>query len=649
MLCAVILAGLQEFIGADDSESVIRIGGHRVLAAFATREREQSGTDAKAAREISEQRAVFVVGVGDDHHHAGGGAEALERLLKRGRAAILGQRKSGDARLDSGQRGDCRGLLCCGAIRDRARKQQARQGHSHCCILNSLDKKHTSRQCTIRAALRLNDPFLIHLRKHDSRQTGTLERRIGLRSAVLFNMLEMIGVGPFITLPLIIAAAGYRLSVWAWVLGAAIAVADGLVWAELGAAFPRAGGSYAFLREIYGPDRAGNWLSFLYVWQLSFSAPLSIASGCIGLSSFLAWFWPGLEHAPVAALPVLHYGNFAAAGACLLVTALLYRNLSSVTRLAWVLFAGVMAALAGVIVSGFAHAAATGGWHMPASPALSIAVAMGGLAQATLMATYYYWGYYNITFLGSEVRRPEKTIPRAILLSVLFVAAFYVTMNLASLPSLRDAAVHTAESAALRVQLVAEIARSAFGVWAGHTIAALVMWTAFASVFSLLLGYSRVPYAAARDGNYFRVSGGGSSEAWDSAPVAGGAGAGGVGILLLLAAAGDHDAGDHADSAAVLPAAGWRDGAEGATAGVGEAISDSALSVASAGGDGGICVHPGESHACARRIGSGCGHCMQWNADLSVASEEARAVAVCVGLTLIPTPVLCRKEVPCCR
>ena len=177
--------------------------------------------------------------------------------------------------------------------------------------------------------------------------SGHLERRIGLRSAVLFNMLEMIGVGPFITLPLVIAAAGYRLSVWAWLLGATIAVMDGLVWAELGAAFPRAGGSYAFLREIYGPDRAGNWLSFLYVWQLSFSAPLSIASGCIGLSSFLAWFWPGLESAPIAALPALHYANFAAAAACLLVTALLYRNLSSVTRLAWVLFAGVMAAMAG--------------------------------------------------------------------------------------------------------------------------------------------------------------------------------------------------------------------------------------------------------------------------------------------------------------
>jgi len=334
-----------------------------------------------------------------------------------------------------------------------------------------------------------------------------LTRRIGLRSAVLFNMLEMIGVGPFITLPLVIAAAGYRLSVVAWVLGAAIAVADGLVWAELGAAFPLAGGSYAFLREIYGRDRAGNWLSFLYVWQLSFSAPLSIASGCIGLSSFLAWFWPGLNNAPIAAMPSLHYANFAAAATCLLVTALLYRNLSSITRLAWVLFIGVLTAIAGVIVSGFAHAAHAGDFYMPPHAAQPMALAIGGLAQATLIATYDYWGYYNITFLGSEVRRPERTIPRAILLSVLFVAAFYVAMNFAALPAIRESAAHAAQAvgSAPNLQLVADIARSAFGIWAGRIMAALIMWTAFASVFSLLLGYSRVPFAAARDGNYFRA------------------------------------------------------------------------------------------------------------------------------------------------
>ncbi len=338
----------------------------------------------------------------------------------------------------------------------------------------------------------------------DTSRTGAgpphLERRIGLRSAVLFNMLEMIGVGPFITLPLVIAAAGFRLSVWAWVLGAVIAVADGLVWAELGAAFPQAGGSYAFLREIYGPQRAGNWLSFLYVWQLSFSAPLSIASGCIGLSSFLAWFWPGLDRAPFAFLPAVHFANFAAAAACLMVTALLYRRLSVVTGTAWVLFVGVLAAIAGVIVSGFA----LGGWHVPPPSALSLPNAVRGLAQGILLATYCYWGYYNITFLGGEVRHPERTIPRAILLSVTFVSLFYVAMDMAAVPSMHDATAHAADNVITRVQLVANIARSAFGSWAGHLMAALVVWTAFSSVFSLLLGYSRVPFAAAQSGNYFR-------------------------------------------------------------------------------------------------------------------------------------------------
>jgi amino acid transporter len=139
---------------------------------------------------------------------------------------------------------------------------------------------------------------------------------------------------------------------------------------------------------------------------------------------------------------------------------------------------------------------------------MSFPAALGGLAQATLLTTYCYWGYYNIAFLGSEVRKPERTIPRAILLSLLFVAGFYVAMNLAVLPAMRDlgrdAASHVAAGATVRLQLVADIAKSAFGSAAGRLMAALIVWTAFASVFSLLLGYSRVPYAAARDGNYFR-------------------------------------------------------------------------------------------------------------------------------------------------
>ena len=327
--------------------------------------------------------------------------------------------------------------------------------------------------------------------------------------------MDMIGVGPFLTLPLVIAAAGSRFAVWAWLLGAGIAVCDGLVCAELGAAFPQAGGSYAFLRQIYGEHGAGRWISFLYVWQLSFSAPLSIASGCIGLATFLTYLWPALNVQFLAGLPWMHRANihgtnFVAAAACLLVTALLYRNLTSITRMAWVLFSGVLLTLTGVIVSGFVSGAHAGmghgssGWQLSHLIAWPSAALLPALAQATMITCYDYWGYYNICFLGSEVKRPEKTIPRAILISIAVVATLYVAMNLAVLPSL-DVISTTAAKAGMqtRLALVAEIAQSAFGRLAGQILAALILWSAFASVFSLLLGYSRVPYAAARDGNYF--------------------------------------------------------------------------------------------------------------------------------------------------
>src|SRR6185369_10583685 len=105
-----------------------------------------------------------------------------------------------------------------------------------------------------------------------------LIRGVGLSSATTLNMIDMIGVGPFITLPLIVGAMGGPQAMLGWVLGALLAVCDGLVWAELGAAMPGSGGSYRYLKEIYGPQKLGRLISFLFIWQLSFSAPLSIAS-----------------------------------------------------------------------------------------------------------------------------------------------------------------------------------------------------------------------------------------------------------------------------------------------------------------------------------------------------------------------------------
>jgi|ERR1700728_3936062 APA family basic amino acid/polyamine antiporter len=327
-----------------------------------------------------------------------------------------------------------------------------------------------------------------------------LERRIGLASAVSLNMMYMIGVGPFITLPLIVVAMGGSQALLGWLLGALIAACDGLVWAELGAAMPEAGGSYAFLREIYGREGAGRFVSFLYIFQLGFSAPLSIASGCIGFAEFASFLLPGLR------LPIFaawgngpHWTSILAAGACALIVGLLYRDMRAILRTAWVLFAGVMAAMAIVLIAGFTH------FHlallrMPPH-ALSFSPAFfAGLGSATLIATYDYWGYYNVCFLGGEIRDPGRTIPRAVLASIAVVAVLYIAMNVSVL-----GVIPAQSMQALGRTVVAEMVSRTLGpVWA-VAIACLIMWTAFSSVFALLMGYSRVPYAAALDGNYFRV------------------------------------------------------------------------------------------------------------------------------------------------
>jgi amino acid transporter len=333
---------------------------------------------------------------------------------------------------------------------------------------------------------------------------STLERKVGLGSAISLNMMNMIGVGPFITLPLVVAAMGGALggsgAILGWVLGALIAMCDGLVWAELGAAMPEAGGSYAFLREIYGRDGAGRMISFLYIWQLGFTAPLSIASGCIGLAQYAAYLWPVLD------TPVfdghLRVVSLVAAATCVVAVALLYRNVGTIARMAWVMTAGVVLTIGAVIVAGATHfhpgllAAPPGGFTLNAG-------FLEGLGTATLLATYDYWGYYAVCFLGGEVREPGRTIPRAVLWSIVIVAALYLAMNISVSGVIPLAAMTHAGSA--RFAVVAALMERTFGGTAARVLALLVMWTAFASVFSLLLAYSRAPYAAAVDGNYFRV------------------------------------------------------------------------------------------------------------------------------------------------
>src|SRR5580692_48848 len=107
-------------------------------------------------------------------------------------------------------------------------------------------------------------------------------------------MSNMVGVGPFITVPLIIASMGGPQCVLGWVLGAVIALCDGLVWSELAASMPRTGGTYVYLREAFRNTRLGGLLPFLFIWQFIFSGPLEIASGYIGFAQYVGYFWHGM-------------------------------------------------------------------------------------------------------------------------------------------------------------------------------------------------------------------------------------------------------------------------------------------------------------------------------------------------------------------
>jgi amino acid transporter len=349
-------------------------------------------------------------------------------------------------------------------------------------------------------------------------QPAQLTREIGLREATALNMIDMIGVGPFITLPLIIHAMHGPQAMVGWILGALLAMCDGLVWAELGASLPQAGGSYQYLKESFGPQKLGRMISFLFVWQLMFSAPLSIASGCIGIARYAAYLWEPVGRVLVdrtfsAAVPFLgsldfrvliNNGTFVAMASCLLALWLLYRRISIIGKLSKYLWVGVISTVLLVIVAGISHFNGVRAFSFPPG---AFQVTNGfflGLGSAMLVATYDYWGYYNVCFLGAEIRQPERNIPRAILYSIAIVAALYIVMNISVLGVLPWQDLDRAASSETRFYVASTVLQQAWGGWAGSLAAVLVIWTAFASVFSLMLGYSRVPYAAAVDGNNFR-------------------------------------------------------------------------------------------------------------------------------------------------
>jgi amino acid transporter len=323
-----------------------------------------------------------------------------------------------------------------------------------------------------------------------------LLRRFGLLQATALNMSNMIGIGPFITIPLLMSALGGPQAMIGWVIAILIAIPDALVWSELGAAMPGSGGTYVYLREGFGRETYGRLMAFLFIWQFILSGPLEIASGYIGFAQYAGYLWRGLGPAQIMLV----------AGAVGLVNiALLYRRITSVGKITVSLWAGTLVTTLAVILTGAAHFDARLAFDFPPNAFQFSLGFLFGLGAAARVGVYDYLGYYDICYIGDEVKDPARVIPRSIIISLLCVALIYLAINLSVIGVVPWREFVPADAKPNANFIVSIFMERIYGVEVASVFTAMVLWTAFGSVFALLLGYSRIPYAAARDGYFFKI------------------------------------------------------------------------------------------------------------------------------------------------
>jgi amino acid transporter len=327
---------------------------------------------------------------------------------------------------------------------------------------------------------------------------GRLLRRFGLVQATALNMSNMIGVGPFITIPLLMSALGGPQAMVGWVIAVLIAIFDGMIWSELGAMMPGSGGSYLYLREAYGRASAGRMMAFLFIWQFILSGPLEIASGYIGFAHYAGYIWRGLTPAGTILIAV---------GVGVVNVVLLYRRITFIGKLTVALWVGTLLTTLAVIFAGARHFDPKIAFDFPPGAFNFSLGFLLGLGAATRIGVYDYLGYYDVCYIADEVKEPGRVIPRSIIISVLCVAVIYFAINLSVIGVVpwRDFVPYDARPDSDFI--VSIFMERLYGRGVATLFTAMVLWTAFGSVFALLLGYSRIPYAAALDGYFFKVFG----------------------------------------------------------------------------------------------------------------------------------------------
>ncbi|MCW3093722.1 MAG: amino acid permease [Ferruginibacter sp.] len=323
-----------------------------------------------------------------------------------------------------------------------------------------------------------------------------LQRTLGLFHSSVLNMIDMVGIGPFVTLPIVMGLMG-GMFLYAWIAGAVLSLVDAMIWSELGAAYPLAGGSYNFLKEAYGKKGLGRMMSFLYVWQTVIQAPLVAASAAIGFSQYLGYLVHLNEWQAKAVSAVV----------IIFITFLLYRKIDSIGKIGVLLWTGVLLTLGWIILGGIAH-----GNFLEPLRNINTDFTWGHLlsfvfGQACVKTIYSYLGYYNVCHLGGEIKNPGKNIPASMFISVIGIAILYLAMNMSVASVIPWQEIKQWQDSGQNNFVVSTFIERLYGGTAANIATLMILWVALASLFAVMLGYSRVPYAAAVDGAFFKIFG----------------------------------------------------------------------------------------------------------------------------------------------
>src|SRR5262245_18898827 len=339
----------------------------------------------------------------------------------------------------------------------------------------------------------------------NDQNTPRLIQHFGTLQATALNMSNMIGIGPFLTIPLLMTALGGPQAMLGWLIAVLIVIPDGMVWSELGAAMPGSGGSYVYLREGFGRETFGRLMAFIFIWQFIISGPFEIASGYIGFAQYLEYIWnaPSFSKA-IGGAPIKIYSVAIIIG--LINIALLYRRITHIGKITISLWVGTLLTTGAVILTGAMHFDPKVAFDFPSGAFNFSTGFLFALGAASRIGVYDYLGYYDICYIGDEAKNPGRTIPRSVIISVIAVAAIYVAIQFSILRVIPWREFTPAENTKpLSDFVVSLMMERIYGVKVATVVTIMILWTALGSCFALLLGYSRIPFAAARDGYFFNI------------------------------------------------------------------------------------------------------------------------------------------------